>query len=105
MENEFWKQFGGSLVRHIIVTVGGALLGGLVAKGILTEEQAKELLSDSAVAALVGFVLVVIGIAWSYMKVKFNINFVKAAITAPPSATVAEVKQVALGKETTQTSV
>jgi hypothetical protein len=105
MENEFWKQMGGSLIRHAVVTVGGIIFGVLVTKGILTQEQADTLFNEAFITAIVGFLLVAGGIAWSYMKVKFNINFVKAAITAPQSATVAEVKEIALGRETTQTSV
>jgi hypothetical protein len=105
MDNEFWKQMFGSLARHLIVTLGGALLAGLVAKGVLSEEQAKVLLDETTVAAIVGFLLVAGGIVWSYMKIKFNLNFVKAAIKADPETPVAEIKEAALQRETTQTSV
>jgi hypothetical protein len=101
MENEFWKQMAGSLVRKVITIIGGALIG----QGLLTEEQTGQVFSTPLVEGLIGVVLVLGGVLWSYAKVKFNINFVKAAITAPPSATIPEVKEIALGRETTQTSV
>jgi hypothetical protein len=105
MDSEFYRQFLGSVLRHFIVMVGGSVLAGLVAKGLLTEEQVATLLDEKTVGVLVGVLLVGGGLAWSWMKIKFNLNFVGAAIKAEPGTPVAEIKQAALSKETTQTSV
>jgi hypothetical protein len=101
MENEFYKQLLGSLVRHVFVIIGGVL----VTRWGLTEDQVAGILNEATVSAVVGLLLVAIGVFWSYAKIKFNINFVRAARASDPGTPLQTIKARAQEKETVQTSI
>lgn len=101
MESEFWKQTFGSLARKLITFLAGML----VAYGVLSEDQVSSLFTETFISAIVGFLLIVGGIVWSHMKIKYNLNFVKAGIKADPGTPLEAVKADALSREQTQISV
>jgi hypothetical protein len=101
MNEEFWKQFVGSLARKLLTLIAGIL----IAKWGVSQEIVDSVTSDATVAVVAGFLILIAGIIWSWAKTKFNINFVNVAATASPASDIGEVKQIAKQQSTFQTSI
>lgn len=101
MQEEILKQFIGGIVRQLVTAIGVLL----VSKKILPQSVVDLILTDQYILWIAGGVLVVVGFAWQYLKVKFNVNFANAAHQASVTTPMSEVKKIAKRKETTQVSV
>lgn len=101
MNEEFWKQFVGSIARKLLAVLAGIL----IAKLGVSQEIAGLITSDQTVAAVAGILLLVLGIVWAYAKTKFQINFVNTAHESMPSAYMGDVKQDAKKQSAFQTSI
>jgi hypothetical protein len=98
---EFWKQFIGSLARKVLVLIAGVLIAHLG----LSETVVSYLTSDTTVAAVVGFVLLALGVLWTWAKTKFNINFINKAANAAPGTSIGVIKEAAKQESTFQSSI
>lgn len=76
----FWKQIAASNVRKLMTMLGTVL----VSHGFISEDQSAGIITTQNVEYVVGFLFIVAPIVWSYLKVKFNINFAINAIYSEP---------------------
>lgn len=91
MEQEFWKQFFGSIARKLLTLIAGILIARLG----MSQEIVGYLTTDATVAVVAGFILLAVSIIWSYLKTRFNISFVNLAHQAKPSTPMGEIKETA----------
>lgn len=86
---EISKQLAVALIRQAISGLG--LL--LVKRGLLDPKTADAWLTETA-TAIVGFLLMGGAIFWQYLKSKFNVLALRAAVkTDPPADTPKEITQ------------
>lgn len=98
---EFWKQFAGSIARKFLTL----LAGFLIARWSVPQEITNYLTNDATVAVVAGFFILAVGVLWTWAKTKFNINFVGAAHEAPASVSLRTVKEVAKEQASFQSTI
>src|SRR4051812_39884107 len=91
MEQEFWKQFIGSVARKLLTLVAGILIARLG----MSQEIVNYLTTDATVAVVAGFILLALSIGWTYIKTRFNINFLNLAHKAKATTPMGEIKKEA----------
>lgn len=101
MNEEFWKQFAGSIARKLLTL----LAGFLIARWSVPQELTNYLTNDATVAVVAGFLILAVGVFWTWAKTKFNINFIRFAHEAPASVSLRTVKEVAKEQASFQASV
>lgn len=83
-----WKELLGQLVRKFLIFV----FGMLVSHAILPKDLAEHV-TDSATGIIVTFLLLVLPLGWSVLKVRFNVWYARFALKAAPGTPVQEIKR------------
>lgn len=83
MISDQWAGVIGSVVRFLL----GSLVGGLIAKGVVTADQGQFILLQ-----FTAVVVAIVGLAWAYAKNKAQAKLIRAALDATPGTPLEVVK-------------
>ena len=92
IDNEFWKQFAGAIVRKLLVLIGGLL----VSHEFISKDQSQTFSSGDVANYVVGAIFLIFPIVWQWAKTKYNINVIAVAKAADPRTSFTEVKKETL---------
>jgi len=82
-----------AIIRWAMIIVASHL----VERGIITPEQSDALATQVALTAL-GGLFFIIPLVWKWLSVKYNLNFLEAALEANPEDTTLEEVKKAVSK-------